>query len=171
MKILFPTELEAAPFRVLCPDVAVEICGVGMAQTAACVARLIAEGEREFLLAGIAGAYTEELAKGDVVAVVEERVAGLPQPFSRAYRATFVPEGLRAVSSNTVSACGAESCGAEVENMEGAALYALCEEFGAECAEVRAISNYVGEPREGWNIPLALDRLAQTLQKLNIEEQ
>lgn len=168
MKILFPTELEAAPFRALCPDVAVEICGVGMAQTAACVARLIAEGEREFLLAGIAGAYTEELTKGDVVAVVEERVTGLPMQFSRAYRATFVPEGLRAVSSNTVSACGAESCDADVENMEGAALYALCEEFGAECAQVRAISNYVGEGREDWDIPLALDRLAQTLQKLKI---
>lgn len=166
MKILFPTELEAAPFRALCPDVAVEICGVGMAQTAACVARLIAEGEREFLLAGIAGAYTEELAKGDVVAVVEERVSGLPQQFSRAYRATFVPEGLRAVSSNTVSACGAESCGAEVENMEGAALYALCEEFGAECCEVRAISNMVGEPRDEWDIPVALDNLARVVQKL-----
>jgi nucleoside phosphorylase len=55
--------------------------------------------------------------------------------------------------------------------MEGAALFALCEEFGAECAEVRAISNYVGEGREDWDIPLTLDRLAQTLQKLNIEEQ
>lgn len=171
MKILFPTELEAAPFRALCPDVAVKICGVGMAQTAACVARLIAEGEREFLLAGIAGAYTEELAKGDVVAVVEERVAGLPQQFDRVYTASLRLEGLREAKSNSVCRCGAKAADAEVENMEGAALYALCEEFGAECAEVRAISNYVGEGREDWDIPLALDRLAQTLQKLNIEEQ
>jgi nucleoside phosphorylase len=136
-----------------------------MAQTAACVARLIAEGEREFLLAGIAGAYNSELAKGDVVAVAEERVAGLPMQFSRTYRATFAPEGLRAVSSNTVSACGAEACGAEVENMEGASLYALCEEFGAECCQVRAISNMVGEPRDEWDIPMALENLARAVLK------
>ena len=169
MKILFPTELEAAPFRALCPDVAVEICGVGMAQTAACVARLIAEGEREFLLAGIAGAYTEELAKGDVVAVVEERVAGLPQQFDRVYTASLRLEGLREAKSNSVCRCGAKAADAEVENMEGAALYALCEEFGAECAEVRAISNYVGEERGEWDIPLALERLTETLLNLNIE--
>ncbi len=163
MIILFPTELEAAPFRALCPDAAVEICGVGMAQTAACVARLLGEGERKFLLAGIAGAYTTELAKGDVVTVSEEHVAGIPEQFDKSYSANLKIEGLREVRSNTVCRCGAESCGAEVENMEGAALFALCEEFGAECAELRAISNYVGEPREGWEIPLALENLAHEL--------
>jgi nucleoside phosphorylase len=50
--------------------------------------------------------------------------------------------------------------------MEGAALYALCEEFGAECCEVRAISNMVGEPRDEWDIPLALEHLARAVQKL-----
>ena len=163
MKILFPTELEAAPFRALCPDAAVEICGVGMAQTAACVARLLGEGERKFLLAGIAGAYTTDLAKGEVVAVSEEHVAGIPEQFDKSYSANLKLEGLREVRSNTVCRCGAESCGAEVENMEGAALFALCEEFGAECAEIRAISNYVSETREGWNIPTALDNLARRL--------
>ncbi len=161
MKILFPTELEAAPLRDLCPDAEIVICGVGMAQTAACVARLLCDGEREFLLAGIAGAYDGSgLVKGDVVAVAEERVAGLPAQFDRAYRATSVPEGLCTVCSNTVAACGATAYGARVENMEGAALFALCEEFGAECAEVRAISNRVGESRESWDIPLALENLA-----------
>ena len=170
MKILFPTELEAAPFRALCPDAAVEICGVGMAQTAVCVARLLGEGCRKFLLAGIAGAYSEELAKGDVVAVREERVAGIPQQFDRVYTASLKLEGLREVQSNSVCRCDAEASGAEVENMEGAVLFALCEEFGAECAEVRAISNYVGEAREGWEIPLALEKLAQTLKELKIEK-
>lgn len=161
MKILIPTELEAAPVRALCPDAEVVICGVGMAQTAACVARLLCEGECNLLLAGIAGAYEgSAIAKGDVVAVSEERVAGLPIQFGRTYRATYTPEGLPAVCSNTVSMCGAEACGARVENMEGASLFALCEEFGAECAQVRAISNRVGEPREAWDIPLALENLA-----------
>ena len=163
MIILFPTEMEAAPFRAICPDAEVFICGVGMAQTAACVARLLMEGHRSFLLAGIAGAYGDVPAKGEVVAVAEERVAGLPMQFDRTYRATILPEGLRVVRSNTVSACGAEACGADVENMEGAALFALCEEFGAECCEVRAISNRVGEPREGWCVPTAVENLAHAV--------
>ncbi|MBQ3260919.1 MAG: hypothetical protein IJA66_07475 [Alistipes sp.] len=166
MIILFPTELESAPFRAICPDAEVFICGVGMAQTAACVARLLADGHRSFLLAGIAGAYDQTLAKGEVVAVAEERVAGLPMQFDRTYRATILPEGLQVVRSNTVSACGAEAQGAEVENMEGAALFALCEEFGAECCEVRAISNRVGEPREEWDVPTALESLAHAVQQI-----
>ena len=169
MKILFPTELEAAPFRALCPDATVEICGVGMAQTAVCVARLLGKGERKFILAGIAGAYSEEFEKGDVVAVGEERMAGIPPQFDRTYSASLRLEGLREVRGNTVCRCGAEACGTEIENMEGAALFALCEAFGAECAEVRAISNYVGEAREGWEISRALERLAQTLKNLKTE--
>lgn len=166
MKILFPTAMEAAPFRAMYPDVEVIICGVGMAQTASCVARLIAEGDRSLLLAGIAGTYSNTLTKGEVVAVAEERVAGLPQQFDRAYKASILPEGLQVVRSNTVSACGAEACGADVENMEGAALFALCEEFGAECCQVRAISNLVGEPREEWSVPTALDNLAHAVHKI-----
>ena len=166
MILLLPTELEAAPFRAICPDVEVVVCGVGMAQTAACVARLLADGHRSFLLAGIAGAYDQTLAKGEVVAVAEERVAGLPMQFDRTYRATILPEGLQVVRSNTVSACGADAQGAEVENMEGAALFALCEEFGAECCEVRAISNRVGEPREEWDVPTALKNLAHAVRQI-----
>lgn len=166
MILLFPTELEAAPFRTLCPDVEVVVCGVGMAQTAACVARLLTEGHRSFLLAGIAGAYGDALVKGEVVAVAEERVAGMPQQFDRAYKTSILPDGLRVVRSNTVSACGAEAQGAEVENMEGAVLFALCEEFGAECCEVRAISNRVGEPREAWCVPTALENLARAVRQI-----
>ncbi|MBQ7342540.1 MAG: hypothetical protein IJW42_04710 [Alistipes sp.] len=166
MIILFPTELEAAPFRAIYPDAEVFICGVGMAQTAACVARLLADGHRSFLLAGIAGAYDQTLAKGEVVAVAEERVAGMPQRFDRAYKTSILPDGLRVVRSNTVSACGADAQGAEVENMEGAALFALCEEFGAECCEIRAISNRVGEPRVEWDVPTALENLAHAVQQI-----
>lgn len=166
MTLLFPTEMEAAPTRALCPDAKIVICGVGMAQTAACVARLVVGGERSFLLAGIAGAYGDAPTKGEVVAVTEERVAGLPSQFDRTYRATNTLEGLRSVCSNTVSVCGAEARGAEVENMEGAALFALCEELGAECCEVRAISNRVGEPRDEWDIPVALDNLARAVQEI-----
>ena len=53
---------------------------------------------------------------------------------------------------------------AHVESMEGAAVLYVCNWFGVDCYQVRAISNYV-EPRDSakWNIPLALDKLKETM--------
>lgn len=107
--ILFPTQAEAEGFSTAHPDAEVRICGVGMVRTAACVSRLLHEGYRRFVLAGIAGSYGGRLPKGSVVAVAEERVAGLPAAYADSYRATWVPHGLESVTGNTVSACGAEA--------------------------------------------------------------
>lgn len=52
----------------------------------------------------------------------------------------------------------------QVESMEGAAVFYVCNWFGVDCCQVRAISNYV-EPRDtaSWNIPLALQKLSETV--------
>ena len=63
-----------------------------------------------------------------------------------------------------------EAEGAEIENMEGAALFALAEAEGVPCGEIRTISNYVGEERKDWNIDLALERLTETILTLNFNE-
>lgn len=53
---------------------------------------------------------------------------------------------------------------AQVESMEGAAVFYVCNWFGVPVCQVRAISNYV-EPRDSarWNIPLALENLKTTV--------
>ena len=53
---------------------------------------------------------------------------------------------------------------AQVESMEGAAIFYVCNWIGIPCCQIRAISNYV-EARDSakWNIPLALDNLKQTV--------
>ena len=62
---------------------------------------------------------------------------------------------------------------AQIESMEGAAVFYVCKWFGISCYEIRAISNYV-EPRDSaqWNIPLALENLkislVQVLKKLSV---
>lgn len=166
---LFPTEAEAEPFRRLAPQAEVRITGVGAAETAASVARALREGYRWLVLAGIAGTYDDMLECGAVVAVGEERMSGLPADYARSYHPSFTPRGLREVSSNTVSACGAAPQGAQIENMEGAVFMAVCADAGVRFCEVRAVSNMVGAPREEWQAGTAAENLATVLEKTFIK--
>ncbi len=52
----------------------------------------------------------------------------------------------------------------DVENMEGAAFFAIMQYYGIKFLEIRSVSNYV-EPRnrENWDIALALSNLARDL--------
>ena len=170
MILLFPTELEAARLRELRPDLDIRICGIGAVETAVAVADILRTERKPLLLCGIAGAYDRNLKKGDVVAVKEERFAYLSSGYDRSYLASMEVEGLPEVCSNTVSHCSQEANGAEIENMEGAALFAMAEAEGVPCGEIRAISNYVGEERGEWDIPLALERLTDTIVNLNLDE-
>ena len=100
-----------------------------------------------------------------MVSVVTENTASLPAIYRKSYSATLelpLPE----VASNTVMAVGAEAAGAEVENMEGAALFALCNHYGVKCAQIRAISNYTDDCRSAWDIPTALEALTATINRL-----
>lgn len=162
---LFPTELEAAPFRALRPTARVVISGVGLAATAATLAMLGREGSlvaSRVVLAGLAGAYDERVAVGAVVEVVEECCAELPERFRRSYSVQPRTK-LRHVGSNSVhrGAKGGED--AAIENMEGATLFAMAEAMGFEACEVRAISNRVGEPFDRWKTKEALEALAHAL--------
>ncbi len=63
---------------------------------------------------------------------------------------------------------------AQVESMEGAVVFYVCNWYGVPCFQIRSISNFV-EPRDSskWNIPLALEKLNETvldvLKKLTVE--
>lgn len=166
---LFPTEMEAAPFRRLSPDAHVVISGVGMVATAATIAKLLAEGRLgrgcTVLLAGIAGSYTDSLSVGEVVEVVRERVVELPSNFYAEYDVK-PSTGLRGVVSNTVH-CMAEASGSDIENMEGATLFAMAEHLGFRAVEIRAVSNRVGEPFASWRVAEAVETLADELLGLN----
>jgi nucleoside phosphorylase len=170
MILLFPTELEAAKIKALRPDLDIRICGIGAVETATEVARILRTECKPLLLCGIAGAYDRSLKKGDVVAVTEERFAYLSTGYNRSYLASMVVEDLPMVRSNTVSHCSQEANGADIENMEGASLFAMAQAAGVRCGEIRAISNYVGEERTKWDIPLALERLTETILELNLNE-
>lgn len=169
MILLFPTELEAAKLKALRPDLDIRICGVGAVECAIEVSRILRTERKPLLLCGIAGAYDHTLQKGDVVAVTEERYACISTGYIDSYHPSVVIKNLPTAISNTVSHCGMEADGADIENMEGAAIFAIAKAEGVPCAEIRAISNYVGEERKGWNIELALERLTETILELETE--
>lgn len=54
----------------------------------------------------------------------------------------------------------AQKYAADLESMEGAAVFYACLQHKIDCLQLRSISNYV-EPRnkDNWNIPLAIDNL------------
>lgn len=54
----------------------------------------------------------------------------------------------------------------EIENMEGAAFFAVCEALGVACCQIRAVSNYVGEPFDRWAVGLAVENLTATLTQI-----
>ena len=167
---LFPTELEAKAFRELCPDAEVVISGVGMVATAAAIASLDPCAEDVVVLAGIAGAYGDSVAVGEVVEVKSEECVELPERFRRTYRQTEPYTSLRGVKSNSVHTMQSESHDADIENMEGAALFAMAEVMGFRAVEVRAISNRVGDSFDKWAVDEAVTALAKELKKLEDEK-
>ena len=164
--LIFATEAEAAQIRALRADLETAICGVGAVECALAMAKIIEEHKpKAVVLCGIAGAYDKTLKVGDVVSVVAENTASLPAVYRKSYLATLnlpLPE----VTSNTVMAVGAEAAGAQVENMEGAAIFALCNHYGIKCAQIRAISNYTDDVRSAWDIPTALEALTAAINRL-----
>lgn len=176
MKIvyLFPTIDEAKRFILREPEASVFITGVGMAAVAAATIRAVKSKKPHLvILAGIAGAYDGGPNCGEVVEVTREEAAGLPERYAERYAVEPLTE-LRCVRSLTVSRSGqgmefARSCGAEVENMEGAAFFAVCDALGVECAQLRAVSNRVGEPFEAWRPDEALENLTEILQQMKFE--
>ncbi len=168
MIFIFPTELEAAKFRTVRPDANIHICGVGMAESGAYVAKLVSEGDRteHYVLAGIAGAYNIENNPVDqVVEVVEEHIAEIPEVYAKSYpvKPYF---GLTPARSNTTNGINLPSGGADIENMEGAAVAAVCAIFGVRFSEIRGVSNDVNQPMEDWSDISAVNALTEVLIKI-----
>ncbi len=165
MIYIFPTEAEAAPFRAAAEDAHIEICGVGLAESAANISALIARSsiDETLVLCGVAGSYSSDrVAVGSVVEVIEERISELPAKFSKSY-IVHSSTSLEGVVSNSVNSPQQSSRGADIENMEGASFMALCAAHSRRGVQIRAISNVVGEPFERWRFSEAVERLAEAL--------
>lgn len=126
---------------------------------------------RRAVLCGIAGACDGVLHAGDVVEIVEDSVAALPAAYRLSYltpRRTSLPAA-RAVTVNVVGEAMASLSEPQMENygtalpvveqMEGAAVAAVCRELETEYMHLRAISNHVGDKRSEWRVAEAVEAL------------
>ncbi len=174
--VVTPTEKESTFFFE--HGITVYHCGVGMAECAAATAKLIIEEKPGLMiLAGIAGTYSENVVIGETVVVESEVIADLgrydgksfTELYQKSYFAPVAAPGYRSVKSNTVNTAGAIITNppqADIENMEGAAFFAVCDRFGVPAMEVRTISNRVGETIKSQNMSIAITRLALELEKI-----
>lgn len=191
--ILVPTEEEAAGFSSVFESeftsartwyragkgkYSVVISGVGMAATAAAVVSVAAKRKPDaIILAGIAGAYPwSGYVPGDCVSVTSEQIADLGAVrgdnvfealYPETYECCLKISALPNVTGSTVNCSGRgghSGCG-QIENMEGAAFFAVCASLGIPFAEVRAISNMTTDERGDWQIELAIKSLAEGVKK------
>lgn len=118
---------------------------------------------------GLAGCYGGFLPLGSVVQVVSERYGDRPDDLFLNPAPPAVFAALPQAAGNTVPALEARfrRVLADVETMEGAAFFEACLAAGIPFAEIRTISNLVGETDHGrWDIPLALQNLKTVLSSL-----
>ena len=163
---LFPTREEAAELLTRRADLKPQVgfVGVGMAEAGANAAALIARHRpQRVVLCGIAGSCDRGLIKvGDVVQVVRDKVAGLPEKYSLYYTFPNIEGVDYYVNSVTVNRTGESLPAAAsnipcIEQMEGAAVAAACRAMGVEeYIHLRAISNYVDDDRSAWRIKEAV---------------
>ena len=91
--------------------------------------------------------------------------------------AELVPQlPFRVVAGRTVSECAGtnsrereyqERVTSEIETMEGASLAMVCDHYGCDWIQLRAVSNYTGDRERGqWDFVLAQSQLAAAVRRL-----
>ena len=144
--------------------------GVGSDASVQALEATLAQGSYERVVdIGIAGSYRDSLPLGAVVHVTAERhgdsggtLLRQPSPWPEI---AFLPTA----TGNTLQELDDRyrQVEADVETMEGAAFFEVCLRHGVPFAEIRAVSNRVGERNHAhWDIPLALRELESTLCRL-----
>lgn len=187
------TELECARLRAAGVPVIVSGVGAVNAAAELAI-YLATQGALRVVVCGVGGAYPESgLAIGDVVCAESENygdlgvtapdgfldmaalgfpvVAGEPPIYNRLSldlfpterRAPFVTLN-NCTGTNEAAREMAQRTGAAVESMEGAAFVHVARRFGVDAAEVRGISNMVGDrDTDAWRINEAADAAQEAL--------
>ena len=191
MKILLvsATDLEIEKERF--SDFEILITGIGMINTSKNLTHRLSTGKYDLLInIGVAGSFNTELNIGEVVEVVEEKISELGFEDGERFfefnelnlKNVFKNKSktdLLSVKSITVNRVHGNQgsiteiinrLNPDIENMEGAAFFQVCNTFNVPCIQIRAISNKVEQRnKDNWNLPLAIKNLNNTVLEIIAE--
>ena len=189
MKILLVVATEQEVIKDKFKDCNVLITGMGMVNTSIQITKELMQNKYDLVInMGVAGSFSKDYVIGDVVEVVEDSFSelGFENGNNFGHFSNFLTkynvaaktnlQKVKGITVNTVH--GNEQSIAEivnrlnpdVESMEGAAVFKVCNEFAVPCIQIRAISNNVEKRnKENWNMPLAIHNLNNQVEKLIME--
>ena len=188
MKILLvvATKLEIIEEKFKNCDVI--ITGAGMVNTTFSLTKRLSKRSYDLVInMGVAGSFSDKIKIGDVVEVVEDIFSEIGHEDGNIFSEftnfrienSFKVEGktklkkAKGITVNTVH--GNEKTITEmrsrlnpdVESMEGAACFMVCEKFEIPSIQIRAISNKVEKRNiENWNLDLAISNLNTEVEKI-----
>jgi len=164
------------------------ITGIGMINTTLQLTKELMKKEYDLVInMGVAGSFCDELKNGDVVEVVEDYFSEVGfedgESFSEFLDFDLKTEYLnnsrtnlrkvRAITVNTVHGNQnsineiIERRNVDIESMEGASVFKVCEEFNVPCLQIRSISNKVEQRnKKNWDLDLAIRNLNIEVDKI-----
>ena len=184
--IVAATELEVVSENVR--NFPVLITGVGMVNTAINLTKELIKSDYDLVInMGIAGSFSDDVKIGDVVEVVEDTFSEIGfedgDKFSEftdfKIKTTYSVKSktnlrkAKGVTINTVH--GKEDSiteivnriNSDIETMEGASVFKVCEELDVSYMQIRAISNNVEiRNKDNWDIDLAIRNLNSEVEKI-----
>tara|TARA_B100001758_G_C18302762_1_gene553362 strand:+ start:149 stop:727 length:579 start_codon:yes stop_codon:yes gene_type:complete len=184
--IVAATELEIVSPQI--KEKSILISGIGMVNTSIKLTKELIKKKYDLVInMGVAGSFLNELKNGDVVEVIEDFFSeiGFENGDSFSIFSDFnlktkyqvdaktALRKVRGITVNTVHGNNQtiseiiERLNPEVESMEGAAVFQVCEEFNIPCLQIRSVSNKVEKRnRNSWDIDLAIENLNTEVEKI-----
>ena len=188
MKILLVVATHQEVIKDKFKDCKILITGMGMVNTSIQVTKELSQNKYHLVInMGVAGSFSKDYIIGDVVEVVEDNFSELGFEngnnfglFSDADIVTkYIVESkttlqkVKGITVNTVHGNDqsidkiVNRLNADLESMEGAAVFKVCSKFGVSCVQIRAISNIVEKRNKAnWNMPLAIHNLNNQVAKI-----
>ena len=164
------------------------ITGVGMVNTAINLTKELNNNDYDLVInMGVAGCFSDEIKIGDVVEVVDDFFSEIGFEDGKSFlefsdfdiKIKYKVEGktsLRKVKGITVNTVHGnensihniiERLHPDIESMEGATVFKVCEEMEVSCMQIRSISNKVEKRnKENWNLDLAILNLNIEVEKI-----
>ena len=189
MKILLVVATDQEVINDKFKDCKILITGMGMVNTSIQVTKELSKNKYNLVInMGVAGSFYKDYVIGDVVEVLEDHFSELGfengndfgqfSDFVTKYNVAAKTnlQKVKGITVNTVHGNDksiteiVNRLNPDVESMEGAAVFKICNEFAVPCIQIRAISNNVEKRnKDNWNMPLAIRNLNNQVAKIIME--